>query len=1005
MGWKVVAKMTLRGMLASTVPFGIGLARNRLEFLRRHHNPRDACMIRPSLRSLGLTAFASILAMTTALGHVQVMAAPVEIKAAPVSELVKAVNIPYSTFTLKNGLRVIVHTDRKAPVVAVSVWYNVGSKHEPKGKTGFAHLFEHLMFNGSENASGDFFEPLQQVGATDFNGTTWFDRTNYFETVPTPALDVALFLESDRMGHLLGAVTQEKLDNQRGVVQNEKRQGDNQPYGLVEYAQLEGLLPEGHPYHHSTIGSMADLDSASLEDVKNWFRASYGPNNAVLVLAGDIDEATAKAKVEKWFGDIPKGAAVAPVKVDIPTLSARKDMVMKDRVAQTRLYRYWAVPGLDSADRIPLDMAAGVLGGLSSSRLDNILVRDEQLAVRVSAELQTFAQLSFFEISVDVKPGVDAELVSKRLDAIVADYIAKGPTADEVARVATRHIASTINGLESVGGFSGKATKLAEGALYLNDPDAYKKELDAFATTSPAQVTRVMGKWLTRPVFALSVVPGPRDAYKEAGSGDGQRDGITSGPALYLDAAEADAVAAGAPLTAVDRSQLPAVGDITNIDFPAVETISLSNGVKVHFARRTAVPVVRLSLSFNAGHASDSNGRLGVHSLMLAAMDEGTKTLSDVEIAETQERLGASITLSGSMDRTVVGLSALTANLDPSLDLLADIVKNPAFDEKAVTRVRNQRLAAIAQELTQPQAIASRTLASAMFGVDHPYGRPSSGNGTADVVSTLTPADLSAFHDAWIRPDKLEIFVVGDTTLADIKAKLETRFGQWKTPATAAGQKSFSSAIPIATPRIILVNRPQSPQSVIYAGEVLKVRGTDDLLTLTQANDVLGGSFLSRINMDLRETKGWSYGVRSAISRYENQVPFMVIAPVQADRTGDSITALRTQMTDFLGAKGVTPEELKLTINGSVRELAGSFETSDAVLGQMRSDALYKRPFDYIETVAGKLEGLDAKALDSSARTLIQPDKLVWVVVGDKEKVLPQVTSLGLPVEVVDAPK
>lgn len=962
-------------------------------------------MIRPSLRSLGLTAFASILAMTTALGHVQVMAAPVEIKAAPVSELVKAVNIPYSAFTLKNGLRVIVHTDRKAPVVAVSVWYNVGSKHEPKGKTGFAHLFEHLMFNGSENASGDFFEPLQQVGATDFNGTTWFDRTNYFETVPTPALDVALFLESDRMGHLLGAVTQEKLDNQRGVVQNEKRQGDNQPYGLVEYAQLEGLLPEGHPYHHSTIGSMADLDSASLEDVKNWFRASYGPNDAVLVLAGDIDEATAKAKVEKWFGDIPKGAAVAPVKVDIPTLSARKDMVMKDRVAQTRLYRYWAVPGLDSADRIPLDMAAGVLGGLSSSRLDNILVRDEQLAVRVSAELQTFAQLSFFEISVDVKPGVDAEVVSKRLDAIVADYVAKGPTADEVARVATRHIASTINGLESVGGFSGKATQLAEGALYLNDPEAYKKELDAFATTSPAQVTRAMGKWLTRPVFAISVVPGPRDAYKEAGSAGGQRAGITSGPALYLDAAEADAIAAGAPLTAVDRSQLPPVGDITNIDFPAVETITLSNGVKVHFARRTAVPVVRLSLSFNAGHASDGKGRLGVHSLMLAAMDEGTKTLSDVEIAEAQERLGASITLSGSMDRTVVGLSALSANLDPSLDLLADIVKNPSFDEKAVTRVRNQRLAAIAQELTQPQAIASRTLSSAIFGVDHPYGRPSSGNGTADVVSTLSPADLSAFHDAWIRPDKLEIFVVGDTTLADIKAKLETRFGQWKAPATAAGQKSFTSAIPLARPRIILVNRPQSPQSVIYAGEVLKASGTDDLLTLTQANEVLGGSFLSRINMDLRETKGWSYGVRSAINRYENQVPFMVIAPVQADRTGDSITALRTQMAEFLGAKGVTPEELKLTINGSVRELAGSFETSEAVLGQIRSDALYKRPFDYIETVAGKLGGLDAKALDSSARNLIQPDKLVWVVVGDKEKVLPQLTGLGLPIEVVDAPK
>ncbi len=358
------------------------------------------------------------LLFATALSMPSIAATP---KApVPVAELVKQVDIPYQSFTLDNGLRVIVHTDRKAPVVAVSVWYHIGSKDEPAGKTGFAHLFEHLMFNGSENANEDFFKPLESVGATDVNGTTWFDRTNYFETVPTGALDLALFLESDRMGHLVGAIDKAKLDNQRGVVQNEKRQGDNEPYGLVEYAQLAALFPEGHPYRHSTIGSMSDLDAASLDDVKSWFRSHYGPNNAVLVLAGDIDVATAKAKVAKWFGDIPRGPETPRAAVTIPTLKAPVDQVMKDRVAQTRIYRNWVVPGLNDPDLIPLDLGMDILGGLASSRLDNALVRKDKTAVSVTAGVQQFEKMSLVEVTADVKPGVDACLLITSLDVSYA---------------------------------------------------------------------------------------------------------------------------------------------------------------------------------------------------------------------------------------------------------------------------------------------------------------------------------------------------------------------------------------------------------------------------------------------------------------------------------------------------------------------------------------------------------------------------------------------------------
>ncbi|GLT00891.1 zinc protease [Sphingobium jiangsuense] len=954
----------------------------------------------PRLRSRILRSAAALALIAAPAAAILTPPAPAMAQVAA-STLVDKVDIPYSEFTLKNGLRVIVHTDRKAPIVAVSVWYNVGSKHEPLGKTGFAHLFEHLMFNGSENAPGDFFEPLQQVGATDFNGTTWFDRTNYFQTVPTSALEVALFLESDRMGHLLGAVTQEKLDNQRGVVQNEKRQGDNQPYGMVEYAQLAGLLPPDHPYGHSTIGSMADLDKASLADVKQWFTDHYGPNNAIIVLAGDIDAPTAKKLVTKYFGDIPRGKAVASVKVDIPTLAARKDQVLKDRVATTRLYRWWTVPGLNDPDNAPLAVGASVLGGLASSRLDNILVKDEQLAVRVTASLQDFAQLGFFEVTADVKPGVDPAVLSKRLDEILADYVAKGPTEDEVKRVAMTDVSGRIGGMEQVGGFSGKATVLAESALYSGRPDDYKKKMAAIASATPEKVRAAMGKWLTRPVFALSVVPGERDAYEEAGAGTAaaERSGIVSVPARYLDEGEQPAL--HRPSAAVDRSKLPEVGTFPEVDFPTVETATLSNGIKVHFARRDTVPTLRLAISFDAGKAADPRDRQGTQALMLAMLKEGTRTRNSIQIAEEQERLGASISVGASQDRTVVGLYALTPNIGPSLDLLADIVLNPAFDAKELERVRAAQLAQIAQERTQPGSMAARALIPILYGPDHPYGIAASGSGDPDVVKALSSNDLAAFHRRWIRADTAEIFAVGDMNLDQLKKELEARFAAWPMTRDMPGRKNFDAAPPAPQPRIVLVNRPQSPQSFIFGGMVLKGKGGDDLVDLISANDIMSGDFLSRTNMDLRETKGWSYGVRGSIDRNRESVAYLLSAPVQADKTGASIAALREQITTFLTTKGVTPEELHRTTNGSIRELPGSFETSGAVLGEMQRDALLGRPFDYVETLADRYRAQTAQKLDQTARGMIDPAKMTWVVVGDSRIVLPQLKDLGLPVTVV----
>jgi zinc protease len=907
-------------------------------------------------------------------------------KPAPVAELVKRVDIPYQQFTLKNGLRVIVHTDRKAPIVAVSTWYDVGSKHEPAGKTGFAHLFEHLMFNGSENAPGDFFEPLKQVGATDFNGTTSFDRTNYFETVPRPALERALFLESDRMGYLTGAITQDVLDEQRGVVQNEKRQGDNQPYGLLYYKLLEELLA-GNAYGHNVIGSMADLDAASLDDVKNWFRSHYGPNNAVLVLAGDVDAAEARPLVEKYFGAIPAGPKSNLPQVSVPTLPGPKTVTIKDRVAATMILRAWAVPGLNDKDATALDVFASVLGGLASSRLDNALVRQDKTAVQVSAGVDSMAQLGMFTVQAIVKPGVDPAVVSQRLDAIIADLIKNGPTADEVNRVATTQAANRIKGLEAVGGFGGKAVALAEGELYSGDPQHYKKELEALARVTPAEVRAAGAKWLSRPALTIMVVPGDREAYQEA--------------AAVKPVAKDPNAPVAQPVKGT-RGALPPVAAIGDLDFPTVERTRLSNGVELVYANRTAVPVTQVVMSFDAGVAADPADKLGTQNLTLSMMDEGTTSLDSIALAEARERLGAGIGSGSSADRTFLSLNVPTANLGAALDLFADVVERPAFAPAEVERVRGQMLAGIQQELTNPNGLSSRMVPRVLYPAGSPYAKLGAGSGDPAVIAKLSRDDLVAFHRAWIRPDKAKIFVVSDRPLAEVKAALDQRFGSWKGEG-AAGTKSFAAAPVALTPKIILIDRPNSPQSLIAAVQMTGLDPRSELLTELTANQVLGSGFLSRINMDLRETKHWSYGAGGGFNWLEHAVPYTISAPVQADKTGESIQAIRQQVRDFLTSKGVTQDELVREVNGSTRELPGRFETAGAVLSTMQQNDLRHRPDDFYDSIAQKYRAMSVAQLDAAARGALDPNKFVFVVVGDAAKVKPQLDSLGLPVEVVPA--
>jgi zinc protease len=919
--------------------------------------------------------------------------------AAPVASLIDQVKIPYEQFTLKNGLRVIVHTDRKVPLVAVSVWYHIGSRDEPKGKTGFAHLYEHLMFYGSENAPGPLFDRLEAIGATDLNGTTWFDRTNYFETVPTGALDRALFLEADRMGHLLGVMDQKRLDTQRGVVQNEKRMNENEPGGLTEYAELAALFPEGHPYRHSTIGSMADLNGASLEDVKGWFRDHYGPNNAVLVLAGDIDAATAKAKVEKWFGAIPRGPDTKHPVSPVPTLPAPVDKVMHDRVATVSISREWTTPGINDPEAVQVQLAAFVLGGLGSSRLQNILVRQEKLAVGVSANVQQFEQVGILEVKASVRPGVDPALVSKRMDAIIADYLKTGPTADELQRAATTIAAGQIRGLEQVGGFGGKAVTLAEGLVYSNDPEHYRKELKEIAEATPASVGNAARKWMGRPAFRLTVLPGERTPEDQALAGNVRHPAYFRSPAQGGAPAPAtSAPAAPAPAAPKPTIAEPPIAPAATLAFPKIERARLSNGMPVVFARRSGLPLVQVALQFDAGNAADDKAKLGTQAMLLSLLKEGTTSRNSIQIAEEQERLGAAISSSSAMDATRISLSALKPNLGASLDLLADIVRNPALDPGEIERKRAAQLARIATEKTQPQSIAFRTLPPLLFGPAHPYGVSFTGSGDEAGVTAVTRADMLAFKDRWIRPDNGKVFVVGDTSLTEILPMLEARFGTWAPPATPKGVKRFGPPAP-QKPRIILIDKPQSPQSMIIAGEVTPLKGTDQTDTMEVANDIFGGSGTSRLFLDLRETRGWAYYAGTQFSGLREAGPLLLIAPVQTDKTGPSIAAARADLKAFATTEGTRPTELARTVANYTLSLPGQFETGGSLLGAlMRMDTL-GRPDDYYTTLPAKYRAMTPASVDQAWRGAVDPDKLVWVVVGDAKAVRPQLDTLGLPIE------
>jgi zinc protease len=899
-----------------------------------------------------LAAVALVAPIAPAAGDAAAGAATIDLE---------SLRVPYERFVLPNGLTVLVHTDHSVPIVAVNLWYHVGSQNEQRGRTGFAHLFEHFFFNGSEHHPHGFREAMDDLGANNRNGTTSTDRTNFFEDVPVGALERTLYLEADRMGFLAAQISQEMLERERGVVSNEKRQGENQPYGRVFSRVVESLYPASHPYSWPTIGSLEDLAAATLDDVQQWYATYYGPNNCVLSLAGDLTVERARELVTRYFGGIPPGPALPRYERWVPRLDGDVRDTLEDRVPQARVYRAWHAPGWGEPGFAEMQLAAEVLSGSKSARLDRRLVYDKELATDAFAFLWDKELTSTLFVAATAKPGVDLRELERELDAAVTELLADGPTADELARARTRLLAGFARGIERLGGFGGRSDVLAESQTFGGDPHAYLAIFAAQRDATPAAVRETAREWLGRHHLTLTVTPAPDLATGE---------------------------------TTVDRTALPPLGEPAAPKFPEIQRAKLSNGLGVILLERHTAPLVNLALTVDAGSASDAAAEAGLASLALDLLTSGTAKRDTFALEDELDRLGARLTTDTGLDASNVRLRALAATLSPALDLFAEVVRQPAFPAEQFELERRRRLARIRQEQAQPVAAALRLMPPILYGSEHPYGKPLTGSGSEATVSALERDDLARWHATWVRPASATLVVAGDVTLAELLPELERTLGAW--PAGRAPAKQL--AAPAAAPRgkVYLVDKPDAPQSVIVASHVSIRGGRPDDVAVDTVMRLFGGMATSRLNRNLRLDKHWSYGTSGFLSDARGERPLLVVAPVQTDKTREAMVEVEREIRGIAGARPVEGQELANILRGSTARLPGRFETLAALEDAALDLVAYGYPDDWWARYGERVRALGAADLAAAGAAAVRPDEVVWLVIGDRARIEGGLRELAL---------
>ena len=967
--------------------------------------------------------------------------------------------INYTEFTLENGLRVIFHEDHSTPIVAVNIWYHVGSKNEVPGRTGFAHLFEHMMFQGSLHHDNDFFVPLQEAGGT-LNGSTNADRTNYWEVVPSNFLELALWLESDRMGYLLDALTEEKLANQRDVVKNEKRQNyDNRPYGLVGAKIAETLYPKNHPYHWLTIGSLEDLTAASREDVSDFFRRFYTPNNASLVVAGDLNPKEARALVEKYFGPLKRGPEVKTLNIAQPVIEKEMRLTMDDRVSLPRIYTTWFGAPQWTKDDAALDTLGTILTGGKGSRLYRSLVYERQIAQDVSAFNNSRELAGQFQITATLKqPGKTPEERDARLkeleEAINAELEklkTEPPTQEEMERAYNAREAAFVYGLQTVGGFGGKSDQLNAYAVFLKNPGSFQKDLDRYRMVTAADVSRVAKNYLTDKRLVLSVLPrargkttgqpvpeGPGQAIatpsqqtsgaqtgastattQQGGATPVQPSTATTTPQQGSDrpaGAQAQgkteaAVTAPAGSTppatqaqgggkgkqkAKDQSELgglfvqPKPKADPQFRLPAIQRRKLSNGLEVVVVEQHELPVVSMNLVLKTGAAADPQDKAGLANLTAALLDEGTKTRDALQISNELGAIGARLGTGADWDVTGVTLLSLKRHLARALDIYADVITNASFPEKELQLARASRLAQLMQRKDDANAIASVVYASLLYGRNHPYGHPSIGDEVS--VKAITNEDVKRFYETYYRPNNAAIIVTGDVTIDEIVPQLEKALSNWKTGEVPA--VSIPSPQTRERAGIYLVDKPGAAQSVLMIGQIGQPRTTPDFFPLLVLNTLLGGQFTSRVNMNLREEKGYTYGARTAFDYRRGAGPFMATAGVQTAVTKESVMEFLKELNGVRGGRPITAQELEFAKQAIIRGYPRGFETPEQISSRLMDVVLYGLPDDYFNNYIGRVRAVTLDDVNRAAGKYLDPSRMAILVVGDRRVIEPGLRSL-----------
>ncbi len=920
------------------------------------------------------------------------MCASLLVSATPATGGPRIPEIPFEKYTLPNGLEVILHQDHSTPIVGVNLWYHVGSKNERPGRTGFAHLFEHMMFQGSEHHDDDFFGPLQKAGGR-LNGSTSQDRTNYWETVPSNYLELALWMEADRMGFLLPVMTQKRLDNQRDVVKNERRQSyENRPYGLAYEAILAAMYPPEHPYSWPTIGSMADLNVASRDDIADFFRRYYHPGNASLCIAGDFEPAQAKQLVAKYFGSLPAGPRVSKLKAWVPELQGEKRIRMSDRVGLARLYMVWHTVPMFGADDAELEILADVLGGGKTSRLYRDLVRDRQIAQDVQAFQHSQEIAGALMIVATARPGHSAA----ELEAACLEQMARlqqdPPTVEEVTRAVNRLESHFVSSLEPISEFGGRADRLNMYNVYTGDPGYLAKDFARFAKVDAEGVLRVAKKYLGPDRVVLEVSPGesttitpdPRAAATKA------REKLAKQAAPEAPAAPAEKQA-----DSFDRSVMPGPGAEPTFALPPIARRTLSNGMEVLVVENHELPVVNLNLVLRVGRSSDPAGQPGFAALLAATWDEGTTRRTADQIAEELAGIGASLSINSDWDTTAARLFTLKRHLPAALDVYGDVIQHPSFPEKELERQRRIALSRLVQIRDEPTHLAGIAVGAVLFGPDHPYGQPTFG--TPSALKSVKRQDLLAFYQTRVRPEEAVLIAVGDVTADEIAAELEKSLGRWRAaPGPAAGPKFPAPPAPQPS-RILLVDKPGAVQSVVSVSLICAERGSSDYFPLVVMNSILGGQFSSRLNMNLREDKGYTYGARTSLDwRVHGRGPLVASSSVQTAVTAPALVEFLKEFAGMVGQRPVGADELSFSKTYITRGYPASFETPSHVATQLETLVQYRLPDDYFNTVVPAVRAVTEGDVLRVAKKYLDLDHLVVVIVGDSAQIEPALRKLPI---------